>query len=47
MAVTTSLHKLSVEDGFVKNISGMRVLRVGVDVRYVASCVLPWLSVTD
>ena len=41
MATTTSLHKLSIEEGFVKNVSGIRVLRVGVDARYVANCLHP------
>ena len=40
MAITTSLHELSVEEGFVNNVSGMRVLRVGVDARYV-TCLHP------
>ena len=35
MAVTTSLHKLAVEEGFVNNISGIRMLCVGVDARCV------------
>ena len=47
MAVTTSLHKLAVKEGFMNNVSGMRMLRVGVDARYVASYLPPWLSVTD
>lgn len=38
MAITTSLHKLAVEEGFVNNISGMHMLRVGVDARCVPSC---------
>ena len=35
MAITTSLHKLSVEEGFMNNFSGARMLHVGVDARYV------------
>jgi hypothetical protein len=47
VAFTTSLHKISVKEGFVNNVSGMRMLRVGVDARYVASCLPPCLSVAD
>ena len=35
MAITTSLHKFTVEEGFVNNVSGMRMLRVGIDARCV------------
>jgi hypothetical protein len=35
VAVTTSLHKFAVEEGFVNNVGGMRVLRVGIDARCV------------
>ena len=35
MAIATSLHKLSVEEGFVNNVSSTCMLRVGVDARYV------------
>ena len=35
MAVTTSLHKFAVEEGFVINVGGMRMLRVGIDARCV------------
>ena len=40
MAVTTSLHKLAVEEGFVNNVSGMRMLRVGIDARCVLYLIL-------
>ena len=40
MAVTTSLHKFAVEEGFVNNVGGMRVLRVGIDARCVLYSIL-------
>ena len=35
MAVTTSLHKFTVEEGFVNNVSSMQMLCVGIDARCV------------
>ena len=40
VAKRTTLHQLAVDEGFVNNVGGVRMLRVGINVRYVCAGVL-------